>query len=110
MEWGTQLVEESLGSKIQDYNPKTLVLAEEKTPDEYITLKSPIDAIEDVLLKMMSSMYFLQVFVAVLAYKYEINFVTQDNVQLYKQKTKAGLVRKKALRNKNENKNSQIFA
>ena len=42
---------------------------------------------EAPLIEMMMTMYFLQVFVALISYDLGINFVTQDMVQLYKKRT-----------------------
>ncbi|MBM3252527.1 MAG: hypothetical protein FJZ11_07115, partial [Candidatus Omnitrophica bacterium] len=83
--WITQLFEESLGSKIEGFNPKTLVISDEsQAPGYFSILNAPSS--EDKVVSMMQAAYFLQVFVATLSYHYGINFVTQPMVEIYKKK------------------------
>lgn len=72
--WVTQLIEESLGSKIPDYNPKTIVDG------------PPVGGFETVKLSQnpMEAMYETQIMVASIAYAMGICFVNQPGVEKYK--------------------------
>ncbi len=82
--WVTQLIQESLGSKIANYNPKTIVLP---TGGSIIPGFEPVRFEVDspnLDVKTMVNMYLLEVFTAIFAYEKRINFVTQPDVELYK--------------------------
>lgn len=82
--WSTQLIQESLGSKIADYDPKTIVLRRvEATPPGFEPLMIDVES-SDIDVKLMACMYLLQVFTAIFAYEKGINFVNQPDVELYK--------------------------
>lgn len=72
--WMTQLFQESLGSKIPDFHPKTLI-GGEKIPYFY-----PINLSDDLTI----SLYQAQILVASIAYFKNINFVNQPLVEKYK--------------------------
>ncbi|NQU18923.1 class II fructose-bisphosphate aldolase, partial [bacterium] len=83
--WITQLFQESLGSKVEGFNPKTLVVSSQQDAPNYFTqLKAPNSI--DMVFSMMQITYFLEVFVAALSYYYKLNFVTQPEVEIYKKK------------------------
>ncbi|MFC1658798.1 GNAT family N-acetyltransferase [Candidatus Omnitrophota bacterium] len=83
--WIAQLIQESMGSKTDGFNPKTLVVSsQEELPKFFSLIETP--APENSVLAMMQTAYYLQVFVALLSYYYGINFVTQDQVEIYKKK------------------------
>jgi hypothetical protein len=84
--WAIQLFQESLGSKMAGFNPKTLVNPE-RLLDEFEPVDFQIDSSEPVL-KMMLIMHILELFIAVFAYHKGINFVTQPEVDIYKRKMK----------------------
>jgi hypothetical protein len=82
--WSMQLIQESLGSKIADYDPKTIVLRRvEATPPGFEPLMIDVES-SDIDVKLMACMYLLQVFTAIFAYEKGINFVNQPDVELYK--------------------------
>jgi phosphomannomutase len=82
--WITQLIQESLGSKISNYNPKTIVLTRGKgIPPEFEPVSFDFDT-TNVDVKTMLSMHLLQVFTAIFAFEKGINFVTQPDVEIYK--------------------------
>jgi hypothetical protein len=82
--WVTQLIQESLGSKIANYNPKTIVLhAGEPIPHGFKPVQFDVDS-PNLDVKTMVNMYLLEVFTAIFAYEKRINFVTQPDVELYK--------------------------
>jgi hypothetical protein len=82
--WSTQLIQESLGSKIPNYNPKTIVLRRgEASPPGFEPLMIDVES-SDIDVKLMVCMYLLQVFTAIFAYEKGINFVNQPDVELYK--------------------------
>lgn len=85
--WIIQLFQESLGSKIRGFNPKTIVVGEN---EEIPQIFSPIDVPkgETPAGAMALSAYYLQFIVAAIAYYKGINFVTQPSVELYKRKAK----------------------
>jgi len=82
--WVTQLIQESLGSKIAEFNPKTIVLPTvEAMPSGFEPVRFDFDS-PNVDVKTMVNMYLLQIFTAIFAYEKGINFVTQPDVELYK--------------------------
>ena len=82
--WVTQLIQESLGSKTADFNPKTIVLQTgEAVPHGFEPIRFDFDS-SNVDVKTMVNMHLLQVFTAIFAYEKRINFVTQPDVELYK--------------------------
>ncbi len=83
--WAIQLFQESLGSKIQDFNPKTLVLTREAVPRDFTRVEFNISS-GSAAVDAMTNMYLLQVLVAAFAYHRGINFVTQPQVEVYKKK------------------------
>jgi len=79
--WSTQLFEESLGSKIDGYNPKTVIGKEEIKGFERINFSDDV----------MEAMYEQQMLVAGLAVKKRIIFVDQPGVENYKNMMKSGI-------------------
>lgn len=80
--WVTQLLQESLGSKKEDFSVKTIPPEVERRNlflSLYLDLK-----IENPPVLLMLEMFFFQLFVAYFAAFKEINFVTQDFVEEYK--------------------------
>jgi hypothetical protein len=84
--WTTQLFQESLGSKMDGFNPKTLVNPG-RLSDGFEPIEFQVDSSE-LMLRMMLSMHILELFVAVFAYHKGINFVDQPEVDIYKSKMK----------------------
>ncbi|MDQ1279936.1 MAG: hypothetical protein QG670_1198 [Thermoproteota archaeon] len=84
--WITQLFQESLGSKISGFNPKTVVVAK-SSPEGFEAIRFD-RASSNILVEAMLNMYFSQIFVAIFAYYKNINFVTQPEVEIYKKKMK----------------------
>lgn len=72
--WITQLFEESLGSKIEGYFPKTIVSQEKIRGFETIELSN----------EMTEAMFEAQILVASIAYYKDIVFVNQPSVEKYK--------------------------
>ncbi len=72
--WMTQLFQESLGSKIPDFHPKTII-GGDKLPDFYTINLSD---------QLAVSLYQAQILVASIAYFKNINFVNQPSVEKYK--------------------------
>jgi phosphomannomutase/glucose-6-phosphate isomerase len=86
--WITQLFQESLGSKIDDFNPKTIVLSkEEKLPKGFAEIEFNLPS-KDKITNMMYSTYLLEVYVALFAGLKNINFVNQPEVERYKKTQK----------------------
>lgn len=83
--WVVQLVEESLGSKKEGFDPKTVVITEDQTGDfkDFYQIRFDLPG-TDLVTDMMLNMYFSQLFVALLARHQRINFVVQDAVKEYK--------------------------
>jgi glucose-6-phosphate isomerase len=79
--WATQLIEESLGSKIESYNPKTIVGGEQIQRFERIKLSDNV----------MEAMYEGQILVASIAVSKKITFVDQAGVENYKNIMKSGV-------------------
>jgi hypothetical protein len=85
--WIIQLFQESLGSKSEVLSIKTLVAEYGKHIQGFVDLALADDC-ADPYLYIMNTMYYLQVFTAVLAYSKKINFVTQPHVEVYKKELK----------------------
>jgi len=83
--WITQLFQESLGSKIEGFDPKTLVLTPNDIPTGFESIRFDI-ASSKLIIKAMLTMYLFEVFVAVFAYYKGINFVNQPEVENYKKR------------------------
>lgn len=86
--WIIQLFQESLGSKIEGFYPKTLVCGEGKGLKGFNLLKLDIDT-RDALVYTAALMYYLQVFTALLSYLKKINFIDQPYVEVYKKELKS---------------------
>ena len=80
--WIVQLFQESLGSKDKKLPVKTITNATDKDMFSELELDLKID---NPAVKLMSQMYFFQVFVAYYSAFKNLNFVTQDFVEKYKQ-------------------------
>ncbi len=88
--WIIQLFQESLGSKRDDYSPKTLVLGiKDKKRLEKFNLIEPDLDVSNNYIYMASLMYMLEVFVSVFAVLKDINFVNQPYVEIYKKELKS---------------------
>jgi phosphoglucomutase len=85
--WGIQLFQESLGSKLRGFNPKTVVAEAKAVPNGFYALRY-VRFASNILVDTMLIMYHLQVFVALLACEKCISFVTQPEVERYKRKMK----------------------
>jgi hypothetical protein len=72
--WMTQLFQESLGSKIPDFHPKTIIGGEKNNDFYQINLSD----------ELITSLYQAQILVAAIAYFKNINFVNQPSVEKYK--------------------------
>ncbi|MFW6172456.1 MAG: phosphoglycerate kinase, partial [Elusimicrobiota bacterium] len=93
--WIIQLFQESLGSKIEGFNPRTIVVADEDSVPvgfESINIELPTN---NPVLKMMALTYLLEVFVAEFSRQKSdfsegriLNFVNQPQVEFYKNKLK----------------------
>ncbi len=83
--WTIQLFQESLGSKIQDFNPKTIVCTHDVLPRGFTQVEFNISS-GSAVVDAMVNMYLLQVLVGAFAYYRGINFVTQPEVEVYKKK------------------------
>lgn len=81
--WITQLIQESLGSKIDGFNPKTVVAS--RAPSGFSQIEFRINSREPVI-KLMLNMCLAQIFTAGFAYQKKINFVIQPQVEIYKKK------------------------
>jgi len=79
--WATQLFQESLGSKKDNFFVKTAV---GRSIEGFYPIKFFLSC-EDKFVYLMSLMYYLEMFVAFFAYFKEINFVNQPYVEKYKQ-------------------------
>ena len=82
--WIIQLFQESLGSKISGFNPKTKVVSQ-AIPKGFEVIRFE-RASSNVVVEAMLIMHILQVFVAIFAYYKRITFVTQPMVEDYKRK------------------------
>ncbi len=86
--WIIQLFEESLGSKKDGFYPRTIVVADKSAvPEDFTPVEFQLPT-DDPLLRMMALTYLLEVFVADISRRKEINFVNQPQVELYKKKTR----------------------
>ncbi|KAM3537111.1 hypothetical protein ARSEF1564_009968 [Beauveria bassiana] len=87
-----QLVEQGLGSKRSDFNPRLEVSTTPTTragSDAATTLDfSRMPGSTRPAAKLMLTMYGLSIFVAAMAYHRGINFVTHPNVDFYKRRAK----------------------
>jgi len=86
------LFQESFGSKLDGFYPKTIVVSSvEDIPEGFgfapIHLDLSQEESKDPISKMMLATYGLEVLVAEIAEAKGINFVTQDEVNKYKEKT-----------------------
>ncbi len=81
--WITQLFQESIGSKKDGLSVKTLVTKGYSRQSVFrpVSLKFESD---NIFVKIMSEMYYLQNFIAFYAYYKKINFVNQPCVEEYK--------------------------
>ncbi|MCD6583915.1 MAG: hypothetical protein J7K71_04450 [Candidatus Omnitrophica bacterium] len=79
--WATQLFQESLGSKKDNFFVKTAV---GRSIEGFCPIKFSLSC-QDKFLYLMTLMYYLEMFVAFFAYFKEINFVNQPYVERYKQ-------------------------
>ena len=87
--WSTQLIQESLGSKSDNFNPKTIVLSDGETvPTGFESIQLNVNSPVNIV-NLMVSMYLLEVFAAIFAYEQRINFVNQPAVDLYKREMSA---------------------
>jgi phosphoenolpyruvate carboxykinase (GTP) len=87
--WITQLFQESLGSKLEGFNPKTLVVTTKESlslPKDTAIIDIPTPANISSDLSMMVTTYYLEIFIAALSYYKNINFTTQPMVEQYKNK------------------------
>jgi hypothetical protein len=80
--WIIQLFQESLGSKKRDMPVKTLSFPYRRR-DDFLPLQ-PDFKIDNPFVSLMCEMYFFQIFIAYYAGFKEVNFVTQDVVEKYK--------------------------
>ena len=83
--WTIQLFQESLGSKVLGFSPKTLVLTQEAVPSDFTPVEFNISS-GSAVMDSTVNMYLLQVLAAVFSYYRGINFVTQPEVEVYKKK------------------------
>ena len=79
--WVVQLFQESLGSKIDNFSVKTISL--DKKVEGFNNLSLDKD-ISEKSVSLMAQMYFYQVFVAYFSAFKGINFVNQNQVEIYK--------------------------
>lgn len=85
--WITQLFQESLGSKKNGLNVKTLIVDRKCTDVQFSTL-TLTHTQGNQIVRMMLLMHYLQHFVAYWSGFRSINFVNQPSVEQYKQKMK----------------------
>jgi hypothetical protein len=83
--WVIQLFQESLGSKIAGFHPKTVVTSSEAVPEGFQTLRFDVPS-SSIIVQTMLQMHLLQIYLAIIAYHKGINFVTQAEIEAYKQK------------------------
>jgi hypothetical protein len=83
--WIIQLFQESLGSKITSLNPKTVIVTSETIPEGFEAIRFDIPA-SSIIVKTILQMHLLQIYVAIFAHYKGITFVTQPEVETYKQK------------------------
>lgn len=80
--WIVQLFQESLGSKKENFSPKTMCSVK-KQGNLFLPVKLKAK-IDNPIAALMTQMYFFQVFVAFYSAFKEINFVEQEFVEKYK--------------------------
>ncbi len=86
--WIIQLFQESLGSKIEGFYPRTLVVAKgDSIPEGFTPLNLEVNS-DDIQSRTMLLQYGLERFVAELALLKGLNFVTQEGVEVYKAETR----------------------
>ncbi|MEM7816884.1 MAG: hypothetical protein QXZ20_03150, partial [Candidatus Aenigmatarchaeota archaeon] len=85
--WFVQLFQESLGSKRDGFSVKTIPYFEDYKNSLFSPLEFDLE-IKDPMVLLMSQMYFFQLFVAFFSAFKNINFVTQDYVENYKEKAR----------------------
>jgi glucose-6-phosphate isomerase len=83
--WVTQLFQESLGSKKNNFFVKTLVCDKKTNAPGFSNIFLKVK-IKNPTVRLMSIMYYLQNFVALYAYAKRINFINQPCVEQYKNK------------------------
>lgn len=83
--WIVQLFQESLGSKVENLEVKTIPNINEG--GIFFPLKLDVK-IEEPLVSLLSQMYFFQVFIAYFSVQKKVNFVTQSFVEKYKQQVR----------------------
>ena len=81
--WIIQLFQESLGSKSQELEVKTIPNL--KSNEQFYPLQLDLE-IKDKTVKLMAQMYFFQMFIAYYSALKKINFVSQSYVEEYKHK------------------------
>ncbi len=95
--WINQLIQESLGGKAEDFDPKTIVFIPSQDPElaELLEKKGVITLNFAERLDSMAELTIaLEYFTSAVAWRYslfageELNFVNQPNVQLYKERMK----------------------
>ncbi|MBN3040591.1 MAG: hypothetical protein JW867_05645 [Candidatus Omnitrophica bacterium] len=84
--WIVQLIQESLGSKQEGLQVKTIPNLEHD--DLFMRVKPGLD-IDDPVVSLMSQMYFFQAYVAFYSAGKNVNFVTQNYVEKYKDKLRS---------------------
>jgi glucosamine 6-phosphate synthetase-like amidotransferase/phosphosugar isomerase protein len=85
--WIIQLFQESLGSKLEGFSPKTIVTASKDLPKDFAGIMFDIKS-DQLIVKAMLYMYLCQIVVAAISKERMINFVTQPEVEIYKKKMK----------------------
>lgn len=83
--WVVQLFQESLGSKLPEKSVKTVVNI---VDSGFIKLQADFSFSEPAV-SIMAQMYFYQLFIAFLSGRWNINFVSQEFVEKYKQKMRS---------------------
>ncbi|MDP4009962.1 MAG: hypothetical protein Q8P53_03175 [Candidatus Shapirobacteria bacterium] len=81
--WIIQLLQESLGSKKDGYNPKTMVVNKDQIPEDFDLIAWDVETDNEVV-RAMTTMYLAQVLVAQIALTQTVNFVNQPGVEKYK--------------------------
>lgn len=85
--WIVQLFNESLGSKKETLEVKTMVVGSGKIPKEFFVVRSCYTTASPIVY-IMAQMYFLQLFVAFYAAFQNLVFVNQPYVEVYKKELK----------------------
>jgi len=81
--WIVQLFQESLGSKIKDFPVKTYVSVKDVKSSVFTSLNCGVKD-KGLVVDTMCLMFYLQHFVAFVAYFKKINFINQPSVEKYK--------------------------